>query len=250
MKAWPQSRHAGRRAFSLVEAMVVAGLIAVLAFLFFGYIQPTMARNGRSLRVQCISNLKQIALAARILANEHNDLYPFARTNAFEPHTGTPLHRNPASARAWMHFQLLSNELSSPKVLLCPADKDRFANAATDFSKGGSSLSALAKRDHSISYFVGLGASEVTPDIIMFGDRHLAPGTSQPLHSSKGVGAVTIQTNSIWRNGGTASFHPNGGNVAVADGSVRQVTDALLQPFLMRALESKGTNANLFLFPQ
>lgn len=47
--------------------------------------------------VQCVSNMKQIGLAARIWANDRNDIFP-------------------------PDFITMKNELMTPKILFCPAD--------------------------------------------------------------------------------------------------------------------------------
>jgi len=47
--------------------------------------------------VQCVNHLKQIGLAARIWANDHNDIFP-------------------------PDFITMKNELNTPKILFCPAD--------------------------------------------------------------------------------------------------------------------------------
>jgi hypothetical protein len=54
----------------------------------------------RAMSVQCINNLKQVGLAVRVWALDNNDIFP---TN----------------------FLCMSNELSTPKILVCPADTNR-----------------------------------------------------------------------------------------------------------------------------
>jgi len=86
----------------------------------------------RAQSINCVNNLKQIGLAYKIWALDNNDQYPFTvSTNAggtrewVRPSTdGTD--RNPA-----LHFQILSNELSTPKILVCPGDASKIA--ALDF---------------------------------------------------------------------------------------------------------------------
>src|SRR5438876_2727273 len=54
--------------------------------------------------IACINNLKQIGLAARIWATDNNDVFPPG-------------------------FLSMANELSTPKVLICPSDKARTATS-------------------------------------------------------------------------------------------------------------------------
>ena len=56
--------------------------------------------SAKAQSIQCINNLKQIGLAARIWANDNSDVYP-------------------------PNFLSMSDELSTPKILVCPADKAR-----------------------------------------------------------------------------------------------------------------------------
>lgn len=59
---------------------------------------PFAAAKEQAERVSCVNNLKQIGLAARIWANDHGDVLPG-------------------------DFLTMSNELSTPKILVCPGDK-------------------------------------------------------------------------------------------------------------------------------
>ena len=82
----------------------------------------------------------------------------------------------------------MSNELATPKVLVCPWDKDRVA--ATDFTAG---LSAS-----NISYFVGLDADTNHPQMFLSGDDNFAIG-GLPAKS----GLLEISTNAAigWASG-------------------------------------------------
>jgi hypothetical protein len=57
----------------------------------------------------------------------------------------------------------MSNELSTPKILVCPQDTARHyaTNFATDFN------------NQKISYFVGLDAEDKSPQMILSGDDNL-----------------------------------------------------------------------------
>src|SRR5947207_2842129 len=61
------------RGFTLVELLVVIAIIAVL----IGILLPTLSRARQSaISVQCMSNLKQVGMAALMYAGENQGWYP------------------------------------------------------------------------------------------------------------------------------------------------------------------------------
>src|SRR5262245_22605539 len=78
------------------------------------------ARGSWARRMQCASNQKQIAFAFHMWSNDHGDQFPMAISGkkggaSDSVGAGDPLHA----------FLIISNELNSPKILLCPADIKR-----------------------------------------------------------------------------------------------------------------------------
>jgi len=66
-------RRSGNAGFTLIELLVVIAIIAILAAMLL----PALARaKAQALKVQCISNQKQIGLAYKMYADEHLSLYP------------------------------------------------------------------------------------------------------------------------------------------------------------------------------
>jgi len=64
-----------RRGFTLIEMLVVVGILAVLAAIIF----PVFAQaRGRARQAQCIANLKQLGQALEMYSSDYDDLYPFA----------------------------------------------------------------------------------------------------------------------------------------------------------------------------
>lgn len=74
MKAFPPTpRHPRRTAFTLVELLVVIGIIALLIAMLL----PTLNRARESARgAQCLSNLRQINTAFILFANDHKGFLP------------------------------------------------------------------------------------------------------------------------------------------------------------------------------
>jgi prepilin-type N-terminal cleavage/methylation domain-containing protein len=125
-----------RRAFTLVELLVVMGIIAVLIAILL----PVLSSARRSAaRTTCASQLRQIAVACQMYANEHKgyipEFGPGYRTHpvpmpAFDPHKALLENFNLASFN-WRVYNvnldhglgrlLYRRYISDPKILICPA---------------------------------------------------------------------------------------------------------------------------------
>lgn len=81
---------------------------------------------------ECVNQLKQIGLAFRMWALDHDDKFPF---NAGLQAGGTmelcARGNDGFDTNAPVHFQVLSNELNTPNLLVCPKDSSR--QPARDF---------------------------------------------------------------------------------------------------------------------
>lgn len=94
--------------FSLLELLVVIGIVAVLATLAF----PALASaKSRAQRVHCAGNLRQIALAARLYAEDHDDRLPI-------PTAAT----GPATSQAGFLPDLLRDQLKDAASFQCRRD--------------------------------------------------------------------------------------------------------------------------------
>ena len=84
----------------LVLGYLNVALIPVIAVLA-GLMLPALAKaKDKAQRINCVNNIKAIGLAARMWSNDHNGRFP-------------------------PDFNSMSNELSSPKILVCPGDSSK-----------------------------------------------------------------------------------------------------------------------------
>lgn len=198
----PRSSHQTSRALTLVEVLIVISLLMVLAYL----LPPSLAGSHRSLRIECVSNLKQIGLAYRIWAGDQTDKFPMEVSVTNGGTMGLAGGRN-----AWINYFVMSNELSTPKILHCPADTNSLA--ATNFSFGFN--------NQKVSYFVGLDASDEYPQRFLSGDDNFEIN-GVPIKS--GLLEISSNTPIAW----SAARHKWAGNILLADGSVQMANNPVL----------------------
>jgi type II secretory pathway pseudopilin PulG len=215
-----ERREPSIMAFTLIELLVA---IVVMA-LCVGILLPALMRaKPRAARTTYVNNLKQVGLSCRIFGNDHGDKYP-VQVSTKEGGT-LELVEGP---NAFRHFQAMANELSTPKILICPEDRQR-TRAATNF--------AMDLNNSKLSYFFGLDATEADVRTILSGDRNLTNGF--PLQN--GTLLLTTNQNLGW----TKQIHVDAGNICLADGSVQQLMSSALE----RALRDTGIPTNRLAMP-
>jgi prepilin-type processing-associated H-X9-DG protein len=191
-----QSRTFG---LTVPEVLIAATLLMIIAIL----ILPALSRPHHHHFGLCSNNLKQIGLSFLTWAIDNNDRPPMrVSTND----GGTMEFVN--GPNVFRHFAAISNELSTPKILLCPADKQR--TQATNFT------SDLA--NSKISYFVGVDCRGTNQDWLLSGDRNL----TNDLAPIRGLQIFPPQTSARW----TAELHQKKGNVLFPDGSVLYLSNS------------------------
>jgi prepilin-type N-terminal cleavage/methylation domain-containing protein/prepilin-type processing-associated H-X9-DG protein len=237
-----------KKAFTLIELLVVIAIIAILAAMLL----PVLAAaKRRAQRINCVSNQKQVNLSFRIWEGDNNNQYPMAvSTSAGGAEETTQSNANingGATSGMTNIFCVMSNELSTPKVLICPSDVSH-STAATNFAELGlANPGSLNGGTNAISYFVNGDANEGYPQMVMIGDRNIGtttpPGTAaQAINVSKAAGnnglgaANALPSTWAWS---ANDIHLKVGNIGYADGSVSEVSVSGLQSAL--ALSTNGT---------
>jgi prepilin-type N-terminal cleavage/methylation domain-containing protein len=210
------SRH--ERAFTLIEVLVVIAVVAVL----FSLVIPSLAKSkAKAQRIQCNGFLKNVGLAFRIFSTDMTNYFPFQLSTNFG---GSREYLSEAS-QLWRQFAVISNELSIPVIVRCPADRER--SEVRDWS-------SFSNNQH-LSYFLGLGASEENPQSILSGDRNLTL-------DGKSLAGQIITLSSNANVAFDQRIHRDAGNILLGDGSVQSVTSAHLQEAVRDAALAGSTN--------
>ena len=209
-------------ALTLIEILIVDSVIVILADI----ILPALARaERRSARINCLNNIKQIGLSFRTWALDHQDKYPM-QVQATNGGTFELI----GAGMAFMHFAVMSNELSTPRIVFCPQENDPDRVSASTFASTvpPGTPQVPYTNNNNISYFVGVDATDTRPQTILTGDRNL---------SVDGI-LVRRRLQGVWTNS-TVTWakprHNNGGNIGLADGSVRMVSDPGLRKLLIES---------------
>src|ERR1035441_2819767 len=103
----------------------VAGLVLiVLTTVLVGSLQTRPRRDWHMApTVSCQNNLKQIGLSLRTWAIDNDGQFPFnVSTNAGGTRELCARGGDGFDTNAALHFQVMSNELSTPLLLVCPND--------------------------------------------------------------------------------------------------------------------------------
>jgi prepilin-type processing-associated H-X9-DG protein len=147
---------------------------------------------------------------------------------------------------------VMSNELSTPKIVTCPSENEARLQASTfgGVIPTGSANTVPYTNDLKTSYFVGVDAVDTNPQMFLTGDHNLgSDGNPTPLRGFVSAPQnyypdfkVSLGTN-FAANAGAAwldTMHSKQGNVGLADGSVQQYSRSALQT----ALQNSGDNGS------
>src|SRR6202012_312869 len=102
---------------NLFEILIVIVGLFILALMLFAALTKNLRQSAN---INCRSNLKQINMALKVWEIDHNNLYPMAVSV-----TNGGAKELIATGNVAAVFLAMSNELSTTKILCCPADTNR-----------------------------------------------------------------------------------------------------------------------------
>jgi len=132
-----------------------------------------------------------------------------------------------------MMFLVMSNELSTPKILFCPAEyESSYRQASSSFagSQTANANNVLYTNDLNVSYFIGVDAQETAPQMFLTGDHNIGGNGNPPTTAYCTAPSAMSPSFAVWL--GTnftpnlgpsflANQHDKQGNIGLGDGSVQ-----------------------------
>lgn len=203
--------NSGPRAFTRVELCACLATGALLVALALPALADSQSRGQIA---QCLNNLRLVGRAVEMFASDHVG-QPSWRTYTSDGGTRPITGTKPGAA--WFEFTALSNELTTPRILACPADTG--VKVAAEFSNNGAGgYLSTGFRSAATSYLINLDNTFNNPAHALVADRNWR--TDGLANCGNGINNVDLLFafggNSGWSN----AVHGLAGHVLRADGGV------------------------------
>jgi hypothetical protein len=140
-------------------ALIVCACLMVPALLAAMLLPALASAKHRAQEIQSVNNVKQIGMAFRIWEGDNNDRYPWnvSQTNGgVQEVCGTDANgfeKNPVAV-----FMVMSNELSTPKILVCANDPNK---------QPASNFTSLTANNISYQLRTGTNVNDSNPDEVL-----------------------------------------------------------------------------------
>ncbi len=204
----PRIAHQKTAALTVMEVLVCIAVLLVLASLAIA-ISNSRQRHDWRRELSCEINLRQVGVEFRSWEGGYNDKYPMQVSV-----TNGGAMELVATGNLVAVFQVMSNELSTPKIVVCPQDMDRdFAkNFTTDFNNSR------------VSYFVNADGDADNPQTLLSGDSNFEVNR---VHVKSGLLRLSSNAPVSW----TAERHGFSGYFLFGDGSVQGIKNVGLSNY-------------------
>jgi prepilin-type processing-associated H-X9-DG protein len=112
----------------LTALSVALGTTTFIGIVSFNKTNASAHDSGRhkAQEITCVNNLKMVGLCLRDWAGDNNELCPWnISTNKGGSLELCVVDKGGFDSNTTMHFQIITNVLTTPKLLVCPQDRSR-----------------------------------------------------------------------------------------------------------------------------
>ncbi len=208
-----------RRAFTLVELLVVMGVIGLLMSLLL----PVLGKAQESARrTACLSNLRQVHLTYQFYALANKDHVPLGY-RAGRKQFNSMVYSATSGKFCLFGILHMTNSLPQPQVFFCPSDGDPRSMFASDVNPWPPGV------DTTKHTYAGYGCR---PEVELPDEFQLVPGVKIPRLSDFRNKAIFADLTALPARLNTR--HKTGVNVLYGDGSARWIERSFFDADLMK----------------